>query len=90
MLGPNPLSLSNNKNYRKVIIKTKKSYNRRKVAVKPTVNQKSTVSKLRCRHDFKIIDHKYRFSILKIIVFLEDLISQTTKQPLSNFDPTKT
>ena len=37
-------------------------------------------------YDFKIPDHKYRFSILKIIVFLEDLLSQTTKQPLSNFD----
>ena len=41
-------------------------------------------------YDFKITDHKYQFSILKIIVFLEDLLSQTTKQPLSNFDPKKT
>ena len=41
-------------------------------------------------YDFKITDHKYQFSILKIIVFLEDLLSQTTKQPLSNFDPQKT
>ena len=34
----------------------------------------------------KIIDHKYRFWILQISAFLEN-IGHATKQPLSNIEP---
>ena len=58
--GLNPLSLSNNKNYR-----LKKSVelflcNKRKIAVKPTIHQSSAVSKA-FLENFKITDHKYQF-----------------------------
>ena len=36
----------------------------------------------------KIIDHKYRFWILQISAFLEN-IGHATKQPLSNIEPQK-
>ena len=46
--------------------------NKRKLAVKPTIHQNSALSKA-LLGNIKITDHKYRFWILKIIVFLEDI-----------------
>ena len=49
------------------------------------------LSKKQYCKDFKIIDHKCQFRILKIISFLRRqwLFGQTTKQPLNNFEPQK-
>ena len=46
--------------------------NRRKIAVKPT-NTKIQLPQKSYGENFKITGHKYRFSILKITVFLADI-----------------
>ena len=63
-------------------------YNKRKISVKWTIHQNSTVSKgLLGFQNFKITDHKYQVWILRIIK--HRLFGQTTKQPLNNFEPQK-
>ena len=57
--GLNPSSLSNNKNYR--LTKYEGFFtNKRKIAVKPTINQNLTVSKA-LLGNFIRTDHKHRF-----------------------------
>ena len=55
----NPLSLSNNKNYR---LRKNEVFlcNERKIAVKPTILENSAISKA-VLGNVKITDHKYRF-----------------------------
>ena len=65
--------------------------NKCKVAVKLTYT-KIQLSQKHYWVNIKMIDHKYRFWILKILVLLADidcLLDQTTKQPLSNLEPRK-
>ena len=46
--------------------------NKRKIALQPTMYQNSAVPKA-LLENFKITDYKYRFWILKIILFLVDI-----------------
>ena len=63
--------------------------NKRKIAVKPTL-PKIQLSQKRFWENIIITDHKYRFWILKITVFLPDMgYLQTTKQPLGKFEDQK-
>ena len=75
------LSLSNNKNYR-----LKKSgvflCDNRKKAVKLLKCTKIQLSQKHYWENFKITDHKYQFWILKIFLFLADIIYLV--KPLSN------
>ena len=71
--GPNPVSLSNNKNYRYRKLEFFLC-NKRKIVVKLITHQNSAVSKA-LLGNFKISDHKYWFWILQIIVV--KLSSQT-------------
>ena len=52
---------------------------------------KTQLSQKHYWENFKIINHKYQFWIKEITVFFADIgyLRQTTKQPLSNFEPEK-
>ena len=87
--GLNPLSLSNNKNYR---LKKVKLFlcNKCKIAVKRTIHQNSVASKAILG---KLENHWSWRSISSLVnhycTCRHRLLGQTTKQTLSNFEPQK-